>query len=165
MHKTEELKELLEEELYHLGKKEELSPMELECAYKASKTLYYLEVTGAMKEYGDKEEDEYSERGMSHGFHRGTYRGSYDMMPRYHYNSYDMIPHHHYEPYDMESYRSRNSYDNSYRSNNSYENRNDYSRVDERETMIAKLEQMMREAPNATEKDTIQHCINKLMKE
>lgn len=139
MHKTENLCELLETILGKLGSQPDLSPSEVENAYKASKALYYLTVTKAMKEH---EESEYSERG------RGRSNSSYD------YSMGSYMP---------ESYRMGNMSRNNYYDNYGTSTRR-YSRGDEREIMIEKLEDMMDDAVTKSEKETIQRCINKMQK-
>lgn len=132
MHKTEQLKEVVEEELCKLGKKAELTPAEMDYAYKAAKTLYYMTVTKAMNERD--EEDEYSE--MSGGRSNRSY--------------------------DYSMYTAPHTY--AMNSNRSYA-RHRYSRNDEREAMIEKLEDMMDDAVSKSEKETIQRCINKMQRD
>lgn len=132
MHKTENLCELLESILGKLGSQADLSPTEVENAYKASKALYYLTVTKAMKEH---EDPEYSERGRDYSM-----------------NSY--MP---------ESYRMGNMSRNNYYDNYGMSTRR-YSRGDEKEVMMEKLEDMMDDAVTKSEKETIQRCINKIQR-
>lgn len=95
----EEFCELLDDELGKIVKKGDISPTEMDNAYKAIKSKYYLTVMDEMKEAKEQGYGNYSRRGgdgysggysyadrmmpMSNGSY-GSYDGSYNS-----YNSYD----------------------------------------------------------------------------
>lgn len=111
MKAMEDLKEVMEDTIKKIGKKTDITPQELEYAYKAIDVLKDIETIKAMKEAGGEYSNEYSQRG---GMSRNSYnsyegqsnRGSYDGMSN-RGNSYapiwnqgmDMMMH----PYSMES--------------------------------------------------------------
>ena len=75
MHKTESLVELLEEQLCKFGKQSDLSVQDLDSAYKAAKTIYYIEVAKAMKDEG------YSEKYLGYSGDMDYLRNRWRMRP------------------------------------------------------------------------------------
>lgn len=75
MHKTEQLTELLEEQLCKIGKQSDLSTQDLDNAYKAAKTIYYIEVAKAMKDDG------YSEKYLGYSGDMDYLRNRWRMRP------------------------------------------------------------------------------------
>ena len=145
MHVLEDLSYVLEDMIEPIVKKEDISPTELDSVYKAVKTMNYIETIKAMKEYGNS--NDYS------------YRGSYDGMSN-RYNSYD-------RSYDgrrgMDGdndgrYSERRGRD----SRGRYTSRDNYSRHEEKEHMVSKLERMLQDASSEMERQTIMDCINKI---
>lgn len=157
MHVLDDLSELLEEQVEKIVKKGDISPTELDNVYKAVKTMNNIETIYAMKDYGQ------SNDGMSN---RGSYRGSYDdMSNRGSYNSYDGRRGRDGDGdgrYSEDgSYRRGRDAMGRYTSRDGYA-RDGYSRVDEKQQMISKLEKMMDSANSDVERQTIMECINKL---
>lgn len=130
---------------------QDISPTELDNVYKAVKTMNYIETIKAMKEYGDSRDGQ-------------SYRGSY--------NSYDgMSNRGSYEGNSRDEMSNRYSEDNSYRrgrdamgrfTSRDGSSRDGYSRHEEREQMISKLERMMQNATSENERQTIMECIRKI---
>lgn len=149
MHVLEDLSYVLEDMIEPIAKKQDISPTELENVYKAVKTMNYIETIKAMKDY-EKSND-------------GSYRGSYDGS----YNSYDGMS-------NRDSYEgmsNRYSEDNSYRrgrdamgrfTSRDGMSRDGYSRHEEKEQVISKLEKMMQNATSENERQTIRECIRKI---
>lgn len=75
MHKTEPLVELLEDQLCKYGKQSDLSIQDLDNAYKAAKTIYYIEVAKAMKDDG------YSEKYLGYSGDMDYLRNRWRMRP------------------------------------------------------------------------------------
>ena len=155
MHVLEDLSYVLEDMLEPIVKKEDITPTELDNAYKAVKTLNYIETIKAMKEYGNS--NDYSGNSYARG---NSYRGSYEDGMSNRYNSYD-------GSYDgrrgMDGdsdgrYSERRGRD----SRGRYTSRDNYSRHNEKEQMISKLERMMNTASSESERQTIMDCINKI---
>jgi len=137
MHVLEDLSYVLEDMLEPISKKDDISPTELDNVKDAVKSIYYIETIKAMKEYGNS--NDYSGR---------SYRGSYDnMMYR---GSYGMDGDGRYSERRGRDARGR------------YTSRDDYSRHDERDQMLSRLERMMDEAGSETERQTIRECMRKL---
>lgn len=112
----DDLKEILEDELKKITKKGDISPQELEGAYKAIDIIKDLETIKAMSEYGQ----DYSQMNGQQS-HNSYNRGSYDYSNRGSYNSYGPVWNQSNVPYSREmSHNSYNSYDGSY---NSYDGR------------------------------------------
>lgn len=151
MHVLDNLSYVLEDMLEPIAKKDDISPTELDNVKDAVKSLYYIETIKAMKEYGNS--NDYSYAGGS-SYRGGSYRGSYDnMMYR---GSYD-------GRYGMDGdgdgrYSERRGRD----SRGRYTSRDDYSRHDDKDQMLSKLERMMDEAGSEAERQTIRECMRKL---
>lgn len=185
-----DLYEILEDELKKIAKKADITPQELENAYKAVDIMKDIETIKAMKEAGG--EGEYSQRGG-----RGSYnsydgmsnRGFYDgnMSNRGSYGpvwNQDMMPHSmnmsNNGSYDGRAGRDADS-DGRYSEDGSYDNYSNargrdargrftsrdgsydgYSRHSEKERMIDKLETMADVTADPKTKRTIEQCIDKL---
>lgn len=83
MKAIDNMSEVLDDEIKKIAKKgDNISPQELDNAYKAMKTIYYGEVIKAMKKAEDEREQEmkgYSQnRGYSYGTMREPYFHTYD---------------------------------------------------------------------------------------
>ena len=134
MHVLDNLNDLLEEQVEHITKKGDITPTELDNVYKAVKTMNYIETIKAMHEYNDDGYSQYGPTGkMMHNSYRG---GSYTYMDR--------------------------DGDAQYNEGNSYRGRSMYSRADEKENMISKLERMRDNASSEAERQTIMECIRKI---
>jgi len=146
MHVLEDLSYVLEDMIEPIAKKQDISPTELDNVYKAVKTMNYIETIKAMKDYGNSNE--------------GSYRGSY--------NSYEGVSNRgSYEGNSRDGGASnRYSEDNSYRRGRDamgrFTSRDGYSRREEKEQMISKLERMMQNATSENERQTIMECIRKI---
>lgn len=79
--------ELLDDELKEITKKGDITPAEMDNAYKAIKSIYYLTVIDEMKEAKEQGYGAYS-RGSYDGY-SGAYSYRGDMSNRGSYNSYD----------------------------------------------------------------------------
>lgn len=149
MHVLEDLSYVLEDMIEPIAKKQDISPTELENVYKAVKTMNYIETIKAMKDYGNSNDSSY----------RGSYDGSY--------NSYEGMS----NRGSYEGNSNRYSEDNSYRrgrdamgrfTSRDGMSRDGYSRHEEKEQMISKLEKMMQNATSENERQTIRECIRKI---
>ena len=169
MHVLSQLNDMLEEQVEGIIRKGDISPTELDNAMKAVKTMNYIETIKAMKEYGSEGSNQGSNQGQSN---RGSYRGSYGNSNqgnsnRGSYNSYDGS----YGSYDGRRGRDgdsdgRYSEESSYRrgrdARGRYTSRDGYSREDEKEEMISKVEKMMDSAKSEMERQTIMECIRNI---
>lgn len=136
-----ELKDLLEKEIKKVTAKGDISPTEVKTVGEAVDILKDIETICAMKEYGNDDSSyAMSNRGYS------TMRIPMDRMYR---DSYEGSYRGSYDSYDDMSYRRGRSRDN-------------YSRHDQREEMIMKLEQKLKNARSEEERKTIMDCINDL---
>lgn len=172
MKAMEELKEMLEEELKKITKKGDITPTELENAYKAVDILKDIETIKAMQEAGG-EDGGYSMRGNSYMMpymysmddmsYNMSHRGSYDGMSHNSYGSYARAGR------DGDG-DGRYSEDGSYRRgrdargrytsrDGSYET--GYSRHDKKE-MMQNLQMMMQQAGSEKERKAIRDCIEEL---
>lgn len=168
MHILEDLSYELEDMIEPVVKKGDISPTELDNVYKAVKTMNYIETIKAMKEYGNSNDGSSYAMGNSY---RGVYRGgSYDGMNRGSYEG------------GMSNRGSYNSYEGSYDGRRGmdgdgdgryserrgrdargrYTSRDNYSREDNKEQMLSKLERMMAEATSESERQIVMDCIRKL---
>ena len=137
-----ELKEMLEDDVKKITKKGDISPDELNNVYKAIDIIKDIETIKAMRDSGYSQEGSYgSYNNMSNGRSYNSYDGSYNS-----YNSY--------------ARRGRDGDgDGRYSENRgSYE----YSRHENREQMIQKLEMMMQNAQNEEQRKAIKRCIDEL---
>lgn len=152
----DDLKHKLCEEVDAIAKKSDLAMSDIEKLYKMTDIIKNLEKIKMYDEYGDSEEDQYSER-------RGRGRNAKrDSMGRY--------------ARDGGSYRSGGSYADggSYDSGGSYAEeggssrrggesyRRGYSRAEGKEAMMEKLESMMENAENVREREALQKCLRTL---
>lgn len=135
MEVLEELCYELEDMLEPIVKKGDISPTELDNVKDAVKSIYYIETIKAMKEYGNS--NDYSYNGNSY---RGSYR--YDNMR----GSYD------------DGYSERRGRD----SRGRYTSRDNYSRHDEKEQMIERLERKLDMAKSEAERQAINDMIREL---
>lgn len=138
MKALEQLKELLEEEIKKVAKKGDITPAEVEAMYKVVDIIKDIDTIEAMEEYGEDDEEEYSNRGYSRrGYSSrrsymdggGSYRRGRGMNGRY------------------------VSRDRSYRG---------YSMEESRDAMMAKLEEAMNEATTEHERQAIMACMDKI---
>lgn len=130
MRVLDDLCDVLEMELKELVKKDDLSPAELDNAYKAVDILKDIETIKAMKE---SSYDGYSQR-MYYDEPGGSYgRNSYDGRSSYDGGSYR-------GSYDYSGARRGRDGDGDGR----YSERRDYSRHDEKEQLMAKIDDMKR---------------------
>lgn len=137
-----ELKEMLEDDVKKITKKGDISPDELNNVYKAVDIIKDIETIKAMRDSGYSQEGSYgSYNSMNNGRSYNSYDGSYNS-----YNSY--------------ARRGRDGDgDGRYNeSRGSYE----YSRHENREQMIQKLEMMMQNAQNEEQRKAIKRCIDEL---
>lgn len=132
----EELCYNLEDMLEPIVKKGDISPTELDNVKDAVKSIYYIETIKAMKEYGNSNDYSYN-NGNSY---RGSYR--YDNMR----GSYD------------DGYSERRGRD----SRGRYTSRDSYSRHDEKEQMIERLERKLSMAKSEAERQAINDMIREL---
>ena len=149
-----DLKEILEDEIKQMTKKGDITPQELENAYKATDIIKDIETIKAMKEAG--EQGMYSQA-YDYARDGGSYDGNYSQRMYNSYNSYD------------NSYARRGrdgDGDGRYSEAGSYNrgnyNSRDYSRHSEKEMMIDNLESMMKSAKSEKEREAIRQCIQKL---
>ena len=90
MHETEQLCKLLEKQLSKVGMQNDLSTQDLDNVYKAAKTIYYIEVTKAMKEH-----EELSDEYLGNSGDMEYLRNKWRMNPSsrsYRRSSYDRAP-------------------------------------------------------------------------
>lgn len=192
MRTLEDLKDMLEEQIKQITKKGDITPTELESAYKAVDILKDIE---QIKNMGDGEESggysqrNYSNRGYSRGgyannaydgpiwnqgqgsndggsYGRGVYMGSYDGGN--YGRSYDEMS----NDYSQEgSYRrGRDARTGRFVSRDAGNSRdysrdyysNDYSRHGDKEQMVMKLQEMMRTASSEKERRAIMQCLEQL---
>lgn len=142
MHILEDLNYELEDMIEPVVKKGDISPTELDNIYKAVKTMNYIKTMEAMKEYSND----------------GSYRGSYagGGSNRYSRGSFDGRMGMDRDSDGRYSERERRY---SYRRGQS---RDGYSRDDEKEEIISKLERMMDEAGSEAERQTIRDCMRRI---
>ena len=180
-----DLYEILEDELKKIAKKADISPQELENAYKAVDIMKDIETIKAMKEAGG--ESGYSQQNSNRGSYNSydgnmSNRGSYaeNMSNR---GSYGPVWNQDMMPYSMNmsnrgSYEGGMSNRGSYNSYGSYDGRagrdargrytsrdgsyDGYSRHSEKERMIDKLETMADVTADPKTKRAIEQCIDKL---
>lgn len=132
-----ELKDLLEKEIKKVTAKGDISPTEVKTIGEAVDILKDIETICAMKEYGNDDSSyAMSNRGYS------TMRMPMDRMYRDSYDSYD-----------------GNSYK---RDSMGRYSRDNYSRHDQREEMVMRLEQRLKNARSEEERKAIMECINDL---
>ena len=151
MHILEDLSYVLEDMIEPIAKKQDISPTELDNVYKAVKTMNYIETIKAMKEYGNSNEGSYA-RGNS-------YRGSYNSYEggnsnRGSYNSY--------EGNSRDGYSGENSYRRGRDAMGRFTSRDGYSRAEDKQQMISKLEKMMQNASSENERQAIMECIRSM---
>ena len=133
MKALKDLKEMLEEEVKKITKKGDITPTELESAYKVVDIIKDIETIWAMEDYS--EDDGYSGR-MSYG--RYAYDDGMDMSYRRGRDARGR-----YVSRDGRSYRG-------------------YSMDGSKEAMLAKLEEAMHEATSEHERQMIMSCMEKL---
>lgn len=150
-----DLKEMLEDDVKKITKKGDISPEELSNVYKAIDIIKDIETIKAMREHGD-----YSQEGGSYGSYGNSYR-----RPYYSYdgNSMDdgISMGNSMAGNSMNSYARRGrdgDGDGRYSERGSY----GYSRHENKEQMIQKLEQMMQTAQNEEQRKAIRRCIEEL---
>ena len=141
MKALEHLKELLEEEIKKVAKKGDITPAEVEAMYKVVDIIKDIDTIEAMEEYGEDDEEEYSNRGYS--------RRGYSSRRSY-----------------MDgggSYR-RGGRSSAYRGGGSYNRRSyrGYSMEESRDAMMSKLEEAMNEATTEHERQAIMACMDKI---
>lgn len=190
MKALDDLKELLEDQLKKITKKDDISTQELENAYKAVDIIKDIETICAMKQATEEYESD-------NNYRNGNSRNNYsNRMPMYMYddgsylymnsnrNNSNMNSNHMPEIYmdsmmngsDMNSMNSNmgnsnGSYDgSSYRRGRDprtgrYISRMNYSRDEQKERMIEKLEDMMEEVQSEKDRRAIEKCIEKLERE
>lgn len=146
-----ELKNLLEEEIKDIVKKETISAQELDHAYKM------VDIIKDICEIDSKEKESmngYSETG----------RRSYNMMPRDYYEDGSSYGDGNYTArVDGEYSNERRMRDSKGRySSRDNRNNNGNSRDGNKEMMISKLEKMMDSATSENERSAILQCIEKL---
>lgn len=152
-----DLKEILEDEVKNMTKKGDITPQELENAYKITDILKDIETIKAMKEAGQN--GEYS-RAYDYARDGGSYDGGYSQRMYYDDNSMGNSMNY------SQARRGRDgdgdgrySEDGSYRTGRSYE----YARHSEKEKMINQLNNMMMNAQlSDKEKETVRQCIKQL---
>ena len=166
MKSTEDLKEILEDWLKKIGKKEDITPQELEYAYKAIDILKDIETIKAMREAG------YSNDGQMSRNSYNSYDGSYDGY--YQHDWRQDASHNSYARYGRDGdgdgrYSEDSSYDYSTRRGRdtmgrftSRDSSYDYSRHSEKELMVQKLETMADITTDPKTKRAIEQCITKL---
>ena len=166
-----DLKEILEDEIKNMTKKGDITPQELEHAYKAVDIIKDIDTIEAMKDYGN---DSYSmnNRGNSYNqsneYSRGYSQGYSEAMNSMDGNS------------QQSSYARRGrdgDGDGKYSEDGSYNRGRDaqgrftsrdgsyergYSRHSEKEKMVQNLEMMMGTAQTEKEREAIRQCIEKL---
>lgn len=152
-----DLKEILEDEIKQMTKKGDITPQELENAYKATDIIKDIETIKAMKEAS--EQGMYSQA-YEYARDGGSYDGNYSQR-RYSmdnsYNSYDNSYARRGRDGDGDGrYSERGSY------NRDGYNSRDYSRHSEKEKMIGNLENMMNSAKSEKEREAIRQCIERL---
>ena len=143
--------ELLEDEIDKITKKGDISPSEMDNAYKAIKSVYYLTVLDEMKEAkeqgygaysrrgGDGYSGGYSYRDMDGTSHRGYYDGSYDSSYGRHGRDGDGDGRYSEDGHSMR--RGRDAMGRFTSRDSSYD---DYSRHDEKEQLKKSIEDMKR---------------------
>lgn len=189
MKAMEDLKEVMEDSIKKIGKKTDITPQELEYAYKAIDILKDIETIKAMREAGKDGEysNEYSQRGgmsrnsynsyapiwnqdmgMMHPYSMDAYRGSYDGMSNAG-NSMNSYARRGRDGDGDGRYSEDSSYDYSGRRGRdamgrftSRDGSYDYSRHSEKELMIEKLETMADVTTDSKTKRAIEQCITKL---
>ena len=165
-----DLKEILEDEVKSMTKKGDITPQELENAYKITDILKDIETIKAMKEAG--EQGQYS-RAYDYARDGGSYDGGYSQRMYYDnqgMNSRDYSQARRGRDGDGDGkYSEDNSYARDRDAMGRYTSRDggsygsyDYSRHDNKEQMIAKLNQMMQSAGSDKEREAIRQCISKL---
>ena len=153
-----DLKEILEDEVKNMTKKGDITPQELEHAYKITDILKDIETIKAMKEASESEKYsyEYSRDGSSYN---DGYSQRYSMDYSQARRGRDGDSDGRYSE-DNSYYRGRDARGRyTSRDGGSYD---DYSRHSEKERMIEKLETMMKSTQSDKEKDAIRQCIDKL---
>ena len=141
MKALEQLKELLEEEIKKVAKKGDITPAEVEAMYKVVDIIKDIGAIEAMEEYGEDDEEEYSNRGYS--------RRGYSSRRSY---------------MDGGSYR-RGGRSSAYRGGGGSYNRRSYrgySMEESRDAMMSKLEEAMNEATTEHERQAIMACMDKI---
>ena len=160
-----DLKEILEDEIKNMTKKGDITPQELENAYKITDILKDIETIKAMQEAG-----EYGEYSRAYEYSRegGSYDGGYSqrMYPMY-YDEHSMDYSQARRGRDGDS-DGRYSEDGSYRRGRDAMGRyasRDYSRHTEKEKMIDQLNNLMMNAQMSDrEKAMVKDCISQLDK-
>lgn len=144
---SEEFCELIEDQLDKMIKKGDISPSEMDNAYKAVKTVYYLTVMDEMKEakeegYGAYSRDGYS-RGYSNEYSNNSYR-PYSMDGWSNDQSYRGGNGSSYDGHSMDGRRGRDGdSDGRYSEARGRDARGRYmSRDDEKEHMKRTIEEM-----------------------
>lgn len=140
MHTYQKVKDMLCEELERIANKGELTAGSLDTVDKLTHSIKSIDTIIAMSDY----EDDYSERRMPYS-RQGNNRGG-------------------------NSRRGGSSYDDGmmYESNSSYARRNSsgrYSREDNRDNLISRLENMAMNTTDERMKATIHKCIDELDKD
>ena len=130
-----ELKDLLEKEIKKVTAKGDISPTEVKTIGEAVDILKDIETICAMKEYGNDD----SSYAMSNRGYSTMRRPDWDNRGMY----YD----------DGNSYK---------RDRMGRYSRDDYSRNDQREEMVMRLEQRLKNARSEEERKAIMECINDL---
>lgn len=165
MHVLDDLNEMLEEQVEKVVKKGDISPTELDNVYKAVKTMNYIETIYAMKEYGQSNEGGSNQGGSSRGSYgysneggssRANYRDSYEGGSNRGGGSS--------RGGSSRGYSEEGSYRRGRDAMGRFTSRQsrDYSRADEKEEMISKLEKMMESATSENERQTIMECIRNI---
>ena len=159
-----DLKEILEDEIKQMTKKGDITPQELENAYKATDIIKDIETIKAMKEAS--EQGMYSQA-YEYARDGGSYDGNYSqrMYPMYYDgNSMDYSQARRGRDGDGDG---RYSEDNSYRRGRDamgrYTSRDNYSRHSSKEKMLDQLNNLMMNTPMSDkEKDALRQCIDKI---
>ena len=167
----DQLKDLLDDQICKILKKGDITPQELDSLYKASAIMLDMETEKAMKESETKEEYEMS--------HRGSYNmgGQSNHYPWFMYHDNDMSHRGNSYTMPMDHMTTYNhAYDGAYAGAYDASQENEYSgrrgrslrtgryvsRDSEKERMIGKLEDMMKNAPSEKERRVLQQCVDKL---
>ena len=144
MHK---LKEMLYEELYEIGEKGKLSPVDMDIVYKAASSIRNINKNEMYEEEGHSERRGYSRDGewMARGEYGDSYEGGSSQRGRgMHYVRG------HYS-------RDGGSYDDG---GSSY--RRGYSRAEGKEEMLQMIDEMMSQAETEKQKEALHRCRTEL---
>ena len=153
-----ELKEILEDEVKNMTKKGDITPQELENAYKITDILKDIETIKAMKEAG--EQGQYS-RAYDYARDGGSYDGNYSQ--RMYYDGGNSMNSYNNSMNYSQARRGRDGDgDGRYSEDNSFRR---YSRHSEKDKMIDQLNNLMMNAQlSDREKAMVKDCISQLDK-